>query len=49
MQGGSVAPGTPGVLYREATTKTLSPVPLSEVKTMDDLPLPDYHRVRGPG
>jgi len=42
MQGGSVAPGTPGVLYREATTKTLSPVPLSEVKTMDDLPLPDY-------
>jgi ribosomal peptide maturation radical SAM protein 1 len=40
--GRPVIAGTPGVLYREANAPSSSPVPFSEIKVMDDLPLPDY-------
>jgi hypothetical protein len=42
MHGRSLVPGTAGVLYRETNVPCLSPVALSEIEVMDDLPLPDY-------
>jgi hypothetical protein len=42
MHGRPLVPGTAGVLYRETNARSLSPVAFSEMKVMDDLPLPDY-------